>query len=200
MKLYHGTNFNSAVNIVNNGIDLAYSKQYLDFGPGFYATPSYEHAAKCAIRATEKCNAKNKNGIYEEPYIVELNLFTLRKEGVNIRSFPRHCEQWGKFVLNNRLTKEILDEYNIVEHNQDVKYDICYGEMADGSVVNIAYQVNKKIIMPDEVDFKDFLKDNGKVYPAQYSFHTLKAISCIKVLSCDIIKNKSKYLKTVGRR
>lgn len=35
MKLYHGTNYSSAINIVNHGIDLKYSKPYLDFGPGF---------------------------------------------------------------------------------------------------------------------------------------------------------------------
>ena len=32
MKLYHGTNYSSAINIVNHGIDLKYSKPYLDFG------------------------------------------------------------------------------------------------------------------------------------------------------------------------
>ena len=30
----HGTNYSSAINIVNHGIDLKYSKPYLDFGPG----------------------------------------------------------------------------------------------------------------------------------------------------------------------
>lgn len=35
MKLYHGTNYSSAINIVNHGIDLKYSKPYLDFGPVF---------------------------------------------------------------------------------------------------------------------------------------------------------------------
>lgn len=58
MKLYHGTNYSSAINIVNHGIDLKYSKPYLDFGPGFYTTPSYDHAALAAIRTTQKYNAK----------------------------------------------------------------------------------------------------------------------------------------------
>ena len=57
MKLYHGTNYSSAMKIVNNGIDLKYSKSYLDFGAGFYTTPSYEHAVLTAIRATKKYNA-----------------------------------------------------------------------------------------------------------------------------------------------
>ena len=71
MKLYHGTNYSSAINIVNHGIDLKYSKPYLDFGPGFYTTPSYDHAALAAIRTTQKYNAKNNKN--EEPYIVEVD-------------------------------------------------------------------------------------------------------------------------------
>lgn len=51
MKLYHGTNRSSAENIFKYGIDLKYSKPYLDFGAGFYTTPSYDHAAITAIRA-----------------------------------------------------------------------------------------------------------------------------------------------------
>ena len=42
-----------------DGINLKYSKPYLDFGPGFYTTPSYDHAALAAIRTTQKYNAKN---------------------------------------------------------------------------------------------------------------------------------------------
>ena len=71
MKLYHGTNYSSAINIVNHGINLKYSKPYLDFGPGFYTTPSYDHAALAAIRTTQKYNAKNNKN--EEPYIVEVD-------------------------------------------------------------------------------------------------------------------------------
>lgn len=98
------------------------------------------------------------------------------------------------------MTSNILSICNIVEHNQDGKYDVCVGEIADGSVVNIAYEVNNGIIKPEDVDYSNFLKDSGEVYPQQYSFHTLKAISCVNVLSCGIIKNKQKYLKSMGRR
>lgn len=198
MKLYHGTNCSSAMNIVNNGIDLGFSKPYLDFGAGFYTTPSYDHAATSAIRATKKYNARHNT--CEEPFIVEVEFKPMKEKELVTVSYPRHSEKWGKFVLNNRLTSNILFAYNIIEHNQDAKYDVCVGEIADGSIVNIAYEVNNGIIKPEDVDYSDFLKDNGEVYPQQYSFHTLKAISCIKVLSCGTIINKQKYLKSVGRR
>lgn len=198
MKLYHGTNYSSAINIVNHGINLKYSKPYLDFGPGFYTTSSYDHAALAAIRTTQKYNAKNNKN--EEPYIVEVDYKPISAMDLVIGSYPRHSERWGKFVLNNRLKPQMLSAYNILEHNQDRKYDICYGEIADGNIINIAYKVNGGKVIPEDINYKEFLKDNGEVYPQQYSFHTLKAISCIKVLSCDMINNKKKYLNARGRR
>lgn len=198
MKLYHGTNYSSAISIITNGIDLNCSKPYLDFGAGFYTTPSYTHAALSAIRATKKYNAKY--GTHEEPYIVKINYVPTKEVNLSTISYPRHSEKWGRFVLNNRLTQEILLTYCITEHNQDAKYDVCYGEIADGSIVNIAYKVNNRLIEPEAADYKSFLRDSGQSYPQQYSFHTLKAISCIKVISCDIIENKQKYLKMIGGR
>lgn len=76
MKLYHGTNYSSAINIMTNGIDLKYSKKYLDFGVGFYTTPNYDHAAISAIRATDKFNRKYRKD--EKPYIVIMD-FSLKK-------------------------------------------------------------------------------------------------------------------------
>ncbi len=197
MKLYHGTNYSSAMDIVENGICLERSKKFLDFGAGFYTTPSYTHAASVAIRTTDKIN--NKKKIKEEPYIVEVDYKPIKDLDLSEIAYPRHSEKWGQFVLNNRLEEDILDEYNIIEHNRDAKYDVCYGEIADGSIVNLAYEVNHKLITVNDVDYQRFLKDDGSVYPQQYSFHTAKAISCIKVLSCDIIKNKEKYIELMRK-
>lgn len=198
MKLYHGTNYSSAMNIMTNGIDIKYSQKYLDFGAGFYTTPSYDHAAFSAIRATDKFNKRYRKS--EEPYIVIMD-FALKKDiGLSVGQYVRHSESWGKFVLSNRLTKEILNKYDIKEHNQDSRYDICYGEIADGNIINIAYQVNMGNKSPEDINFHDFLRDKGKNYPQQYSFHTKKAYSCITLLSCDRIFNKERYIKTIERR
>lgn len=200
MKLYHGTHFSAATNIFNNGIDLSYSKLYLDFGPGFYTTQSYDHAARCAIRTTKKYNEKNRNKTPEEPYVVELNLKIFNPKEFSIKMLPRHSEEWGNFVLNNRLEPELLEEYTISEHNQDKKYDICYGEIADGSVAIIAHQVNRKEKRIEEVNYISFLKDTGEVYPTQYSFHTDKILEYIEILSCSKVINQQKYLQPKGRR
>ena len=114
MKLYHGTNYSSAVSICSNGIDLRYSKPYLDFGPGFYATPSYHHAALTAVRRTDKINQwnrrKQKDYKFEEPYIVQFEYIPLPELELKLIAFPRHGAEWGAFVLNNRLTSEILSQ------------------------------------------------------------------------------------------
>lgn len=93
MKIYHGTNYSSAVNIMTNGIDLKYSKKYLDFGAGFYATPSYEHAVFSAMRATDKFN--NRYGKVEEPYIVTMDFALKRELDLSVGQFVRHSEKWG---------------------------------------------------------------------------------------------------------
>jgi hypothetical protein len=197
VKIYHGTNYSSAINIMTNGIDLKYSKKYLDFGIGFYTTPSYDHAAFSAIRATDKFN--KRYGKSEEPYIVTMDFALKRDLELSVKQLVRHSDSWGRFVLNNRLTGDILDAYGINEHNQDGRYDICYGEIADGNIANIAYQVNIGKKLPEDVDYHEFLKKKGKDYPQQYSFHTAEAFSCITLLSCDIIINKQKYLKLIER-
>ena len=61
-------------------------------------------------------------------------------------------------TLNNRLKPQMLSAYNILEHNQDGKCDICYGEIADGNIINIAYKVNGGQIIPGDINYKDFLK------------------------------------------
>ena len=195
MKLYHGTNYSSAMDICRKGIDLACSKQYLDFGPGFYATPSYQHAAFTAIRRTD---ARNKRyHLSEEPYIVKFQYNPLIEKGLRIKNFWKPDEEWGRFIVSNRLETEMLEKFQITEHNRDSRYDICVGQIADGAVVNCAFQINTGELNLEEVKYTEFLKKNGKAYPLQYSFHTGKGLACISDLSCDIILNKEKYIKMI---
>lgn len=70
---------------------------------------------------------------------------------------------------------DILDAYDIKEHNQDGKYDIYYGEIAGGNIVNIAYQVNIGKKLPQEVDYHTFLKKKGDDYYSNSSV-TIKLV------------------------
>ena len=195
MKLYHGTKYSSALTICREGIDLAYSKQYLDFGPGFYAIPSYRHAAFTAIRRTDARNKRYR--LSEEPYIVQFHYNHIKEKGILIRSFRKPDAEWGRFILSNRLEKEKLQAYHITEHNQDSRYDICVGEIADGAMVNCAYRVNAGERKPGDIKYTEFLKENGRAYPLQYSFHTEKGLACISDLNCGILQNKERYIKMI---
>lgn len=198
MKLYHGTNYSSAIDICQNGINLDCSELYLDFGPGFYTTPSYEHACITAIRKTDKYNKYCRKN--EEPFVVEMN-FNINNVQMVTRLYPRHNQDWGNFVLYNRLFPKILEKYNITEHNQDKRYDMVYGELADGNIINLAYMVNYCDVSPYNNDYTKILKTNGGVYGHQYSFHTEKSLSCISNITCGIIQNKEKYIRKMnGRR
>lgn len=195
MKLYHGTNFNSAIDICMYGVDLSKSQKYLDFGVGFYTTPSYEHAAITAIRKTKTYNYYNRTN--EEPYVVEVCCdFSINRELIRIKQFPTHSKEWSEFVLNNRLFDEVLDKFKLTNHNRNATYDIVYGEIADGKIINIAYKINNGTLLPSEVNCQQLLKD-GSVYGYQYSFHTELSKACIVDLKCDTIKSKEKYLKKI---
>ena len=49
MLLYHGTISSGADNIIKNGISLSKGKLKVDFGQGFYTTPSLEFAKSTAV-------------------------------------------------------------------------------------------------------------------------------------------------------
>lgn len=59
--LYHGTIDIYANDIMTNGIKLNKSKSFLDFGPGFYTTPSYEFAKNTAKLRAKRYNYFRKN-------------------------------------------------------------------------------------------------------------------------------------------
>ena len=42
--LFHGTDSQSAKDICERGIDLSIGADYVDFGPGFYLTESFDRA------------------------------------------------------------------------------------------------------------------------------------------------------------
>lgn len=186
MKLYHGTDFKSAANISMNGIDLTKSKPYLDFGPGFYTTPSYDHAAKTAVNKALRINSV--------PYIVTITLDFTREEALNIKTFATRTEEWKDFILANRLYENRLNDYCEPIRNKNGLYDICVGPIADGDVTNVMYKVNSGDKAISSVKLKDFMaRSIAKDFPMQYSFHTLRSLGCISDMRCDIVNNTNKY-------
>ena len=75
---------------------------------------------------------------------------------------------------------------------KDNKYDIVFGEIADGTIANVANRIKNNDLNINEVDYSLFIPESGRYYESQYSFHSLKSLTCIKSISCAIIKPYNK--------
>ena len=192
IRLYHGTNLESAFNIAVNGIDLSKSEKYLDFGSGFYLTNDPVRAAERAWQKVLMLKQRCKTDTIA--YMVELELDIDIIEKLSVKKFADSNDEWKQFVLSNRFTDKIIKQYNITEHNRDFKYDIVEGGIADGSISEIVFAINQGKQNLQDVDIKNLFTKDNKSLGFQLSLHTPKALSCIKSISCDKIKMKNPYI------
>lgn len=187
-KTFHGTNLSSAFDIWLHGIDLNKSLPNLDFGKGFYVTDNKEKAIERAFKKTYDYNKRFH--CQEAPYLVEVSVEDDLWPDMATRFFRPREKDWFYFVINNRLESLYLKEHHIHNHNKDGKYDIVFGEIADGSIAKIANDIKNKTISYDELVLTSILPQKGRFYGNQYSFHTEKSLSCIKNISCAIINSR----------
>ncbi|MGB4660172.1 MAG: DUF3990 domain-containing protein [Mobilitalea sp.] len=186
MTLYHGTLDRYGFDIWKNGINLNKSKPYLDFGKGFYTTKDKDLAYRTAIT---RANSNNKfNNKFALPSIVKMKIDDSLFQQFIIKEFIQSDDEWAKFIINNRCTKEYLEDMNICNHNHNSEYDIVIGGTADGIVSNIAFEIMNNINTIHEGIHKLFLTKEGKDYGQQISFHSYKVIPCIKIIDCAIIR------------
>ena len=163
MRLYHGSNTRI------DSINLAMCRPYKDFGTGFYLTDIREQAERMAVRVAT---------IYGGTPI--LNIFDIQDDfrtlpDLQIKDFgDRTTEEWARFVMNNRNSSFVDKSDKLC--NQDNKYDIVIGPVADDNMALLFRQYENKMI-----DFATLLK--GMIYKktsSQYSFHTEKSIRLLK--------------------
>lgn len=138
-KWYHGTTIDAYHNICEQGVISSYNiGTQLDFGTGFYLTDSKEAASRYMGRLPDI----NENGeiVKRTKWCViefELNPCNLLFESerkYTYHNFPKHDEEFAKFVFENRL----YNVYNEKPHG----YDIIWGVMSDSipPEVILAYQ------------------------------------------------------------
>lgn len=111
MIVYHG----SSIEVKEP--DIAFSKNYLDFGRGFYLTTFKEQAEKWALRKAIRQKGKAIVNVYE--LIDDFTNFQVLK-------FNGENEQWLDFVCDCRDGKPVY-----------TKYDIILGNVADDDVFKI---------------------------------------------------------------
>ena len=105
--LYHGTDIFSAEKIINIGIDIYIGRPYLDFGQGFYTTPSLTQAQVWAKGTDSPC-------------VIAMDF---DETGLRIKGFSKPDRDWAEFVVKNRL--QLI---------KTTDYDCIYGPMADAGV------------------------------------------------------------------
>lgn len=114
MRLYHGSHCRIA------SIDLGKSRDYKDFGKGFYLTPDFGRAVKMANRSV----ILNKGGSPEvTPFIFYKSQCP---PDMKIKEFKSGNWEWAKFIMLNR-DKTCRPPY---AHD----FDIVIGPVADSSV------------------------------------------------------------------
>lgn len=109
MILYHG----SYLEIPRP--DLAHSRANVDFGPGFYVTPIYEHAGKWCGRFRRR----GKDGVVSR-YRFEDG----REAQLKVLKFDAYTEEWLDFILSCRTGKDTTD------------FDLVVGGVANDRVFN----------------------------------------------------------------
>ena len=169
MILYHGTDIGSAEKILSN-IRLDVGSMKVDFGPGFYTTPSVDTAKQWAKR---KAIVRKQN-----PAVVMLEFDEEAAETI-IKRFSNDLV-WGQFVINNRNGLDYINAISVKEHNLDARYDITYGRIADYDVRDVAIEL---------ADTGEMIQDVSRIlnpfYAYQYAFHTKASLKYVRATKID---------------
>lgn len=156
MELYHGSTY------IVDAPNLERLNNKTDFGKGFYTTSNIEQAKKWVgikkKRLIQKGFTENIKGYIN---IYEYN----ENKNLNILNFEEATEKWLKFIFKNRQSDELVHQYDIVKG--PVANDNLYQVLA--GYENEVYDIGETIKR-----LKTYLLAD------QISFHTLKALECIK--------------------
>lgn len=158
MRLYHGSTF------VVKEPNLELLKNKTDFGKGFYTTTNLEQAQKWVEikkkRLLDQGYSKNIEkyiNVYE--YTENANL--------NILDFKEATEEWLKFVFMNRLSDELVHEFDIVK-----------GPVANDNLYRVLLRYEDGVYTIEETirRLKTYLLAD------QISFHTKNALDCLRYI------------------
>lgn len=160
MRLFHGSN-----QLITQ-IDLSKSKDFKDFGRGFYMTRDYARAVTMAQRTATIEGTGN-------PEVTPFLFYPNRcPDDVRICVFKERSPEWALFVLNNRDKQRLLP----FSH----EFDIVIGPVADSRVDTVlcAYKERYETAYSHPENLRqlaDQLKYPGPEY-IQYCFCTQKGI------------------------
>ena len=172
MILYHGTRLVSAQDIVTNGITLSKGKKSVDFGRGFYTTPSLVFARKCA---NWKCDYD-----ISQAGIVEITLSDDVYARLNVREFTGPSRAWAQYIINNRNGLQYVTSVGERDYNLfPPKYDISIGLTADDEIFELARRLRRHRRVLSDIEYEEIEK--GAYKYIQCAFHTSISIELLKL-------------------
>lgn len=156
MRLYHSSN----VSVENP--DTKHSRQYLDFGRGFYLTSIYDQAVRYAQRFKRRGQQAWLN-TYE---------FNYNKNQWNIKCFDAYDKPWLDFVAQCREGNEFGD------------YDLIIGGVAnDRVIITLDRYFAGEISQDEALGLLKFDKPN-----IQYCIRTDRMLQeCLTFIGCEQI-------------
>jgi hypothetical protein len=162
MILYHGSN----IKVIE--IDLSKCRPYKDFGQGFYLTDIREQAAQMANRVVRLYGGS--------PHVSTFRMdeAAFIAGDIKILTFDKPSKDWALFVMNNRNKK--FRDFGDSLCNQDNKYDIVTGPVANDDIVYLFRTFSRGLI-----DIDALIRGlEYKSLTAQYSFHTERVLKYLE--------------------
>lgn len=156
MKLYHGTNVDFSV------IDLSKSKQFKDFGQGFYLTDIRKQAEELAAK---KARLFGGFPIIQE---YEFDESILNGSRLKVLGFDAPTQEWAEFIFKNR--NKTLNFHH--------SYDIVLGPIANDGVAYLLGRFEEGTLTIEELSQQLTYKDLN----SQYFFGTEEALKYLKRL------------------
>ena len=154
MKLYHSSN------VIVDQPDTQHSRQYLDFGRGFYLTSFYDQAERYAQRFKRR----------GQPAWLNTYDFVCDEQSWSIRRFDTYDKEWLDFVAQCREGKDVGN------------YDMIIGGIAnDRVIITLDRYFTGEISQEDALGLLRFEKPN-----IQYCIRSERMLQeCLTFIGCE---------------
>lgn len=155
MKLYHGTDYQSAQKIFHSGVNLKHTVKDHDFGPGFYTCNDLDRAKEWAEYKGDKVCFRPSIVVFEFDETKAREFIT----------YYENDEECSYFCVENRCL--------VIEHNNL----ISVGKIADRGITKFQKTWKDKQFIIERTKLPIFVGENDPV--RQYVFHTEESLKLL---------------------
>lgn len=182
---YHATTRSNFENIRSHGIIADYNRgRELDFGFGFYLTPSAELAESYIARLLGWAQQE----ITDVPVIMEYHFTPIayfENDLFQTAVFPKFDDEFAQFVFTNRL--------ECGTQKQQHAYDLIYGVMSDSAPTTLLLSYRAGDISKEDV-LEGLKKSNRMKQLSVHNQELCDALILTRAYEFDIQTNKRKEL------